>query len=522
MKKIIYLLLSALLIAGAAYPQSTGCVISNKTSSSSMGPAANTVDKCSHLGFQQTTAGITISVPTPSNTGLGRTLYIRNDSISGSVSFTLSPGGLIPVSKGAILEWNGSKWVVISTAIGSGNIFVPIAGNATQPMTGTFNLAAQPMTMTGGTKIQNGKAYNSFGNIGIDFASGITNDLSGNQTMSYASRFLSPISGGAIFIWSDTSQGVGIRTNGILKAAYLKSSKITDDRFFQFPDRNGTLATEGYVDSVASGGGTGGIDSASVGLLIDSNIIGIDPAYINMPLRTLNSSGGVTSVNFDEGWLGGAAGISLHFAYYAMFDVAGRVTYIWDQRKFFKTTGSTSLNYETGNLFGKWKVQTGTSTDSATIGGVISDHFADSATFSSAEKDLYVDTLQGGTFSKNGDKIIADYFGTYNYSAASSRVINVYFGGNQIYSTQDLAAVPASISNDWEINVTIIRIASDEIRFCIKLNSENYHYPTIDHITSLDFTADQVLKITGVSSGSSVNPNDIIAKIGYVEYKPAH
>jgi hypothetical protein len=114
MKKIIFLLLVSLLpMIGYSQSTSYGCIIVNKPSGGVLTSGVScTVDNSSTFKVRQTTAGQTITVPNSSST-LVRTIEVFNDSISGSVPFTLSPGGNVPLNKGIRLQWVGNKWVVV-------------------------------------------------------------------------------------------------------------------------------------------------------------------------------------------------------------------------------------------------------------------------------------------------------------------------------------------------------------------------------------------------------------------------
>lgn len=109
MKKIKNLLLILLLAPSLTFGQATGKVITNKPSGGSIGSAATTVDVVSLFNVNQTTAGQTLTVPNLTTATAGKTIHVNN---VGSVSFTLTPGGVIPVGYGVILRWDGTQWSV--------------------------------------------------------------------------------------------------------------------------------------------------------------------------------------------------------------------------------------------------------------------------------------------------------------------------------------------------------------------------------------------------------------------------
>lgn len=140
MKKLIFILL---LLPSLIFAQATGLVISNKPSGGSIGTAATTVDIVSLINLNQTTAGQTLTVPNLTTATWGKIINISN---VGSVSLTISPGGLLPPGKGAIMRWTGSDWNV--TGIGN-------AGSVISGLT----LDYIPKSNSTGDNIVNGSWY---------------------------------------------------------------------------------------------------------------------------------------------------------------------------------------------------------------------------------------------------------------------------------------------------------------------------------------------------------------------------
>jgi hypothetical protein len=123
MKKQLLLFITLSLFALKALGQATGTVLSDYPTGGSIGSAATTVDVASIFNINQTTAGQTITVPNPTNTGLGKNLRIRN---IGSTPFTLTPGGTVnPSTYGVELDWTGSTYAIMangSTGGGGGGV----------------------------------------------------------------------------------------------------------------------------------------------------------------------------------------------------------------------------------------------------------------------------------------------------------------------------------------------------------------------------------------------------------------
>jgi hypothetical protein len=81
--------------------------IANLASGGPIGSAAQTVDNGQVFLVNQTTAGQTISLPSPSNPSVVRTVHVVNN---GSTPFTISG---VSVSPGVAKQhlWHGSAWV---------------------------------------------------------------------------------------------------------------------------------------------------------------------------------------------------------------------------------------------------------------------------------------------------------------------------------------------------------------------------------------------------------------------------
>jgi hypothetical protein len=116
MKKILFILL---LFPALMFGQATGLVIADKPVGGAIGTAATTVDLVSLFNLTQSTAGQTLTVPNLTNASAGKIIYINN---KGSVTLTLSPGGVLPVGFGVVLRWDGVRWSVCGAGAGSINL----------------------------------------------------------------------------------------------------------------------------------------------------------------------------------------------------------------------------------------------------------------------------------------------------------------------------------------------------------------------------------------------------------------
>jgi len=171
MKKILFILL---LMPALCFSQATGKVISDKPSGGTIGTAALTVDLYTLLNLNQTTAGQTLTVPNLTNAAAGKIIYINN---IGSVTLTLSPGGVLPVGYGVVMRWDGVRWNVS----GIGN-----TGSGASGSTGSTGIIG--LTGNTGTNGNNGNtgstgatgntgSTGSAGTFGITGTSGTTGSI---------------------------------------------------------------------------------------------------------------------------------------------------------------------------------------------------------------------------------------------------------------------------------------------------------------------------------------------------------
>ena len=145
------------------------------------------------------------------------------------------------------------------------------------------------------------------------------------------------------------------------------------------------------------------------------------------------------------------------------------------------------------------------------------DHFADAGNVGTGEDDLYSDTLAASTLATEGDKIIATYGGIFVGAAAATQQLKVYFGGTQIYASGALAIGVAT--NNWTLNVTVIRESSSVVRCTVSLSTDFatlFPYSTYTRITGLTLTNTQILKLTGEAAGAGAADNQIVSKLGHI------
>lgn len=162
---------------------------------------------------------------------------------------------------------------------------------------------------------------------------------------------------------------------------------------------------------------------------------------------------------------------------------------------------------------------------SVPAGGGISlfDHYSDSGNTNTdgTDDDLYSDTLSADLLTNNGDKVEADYGGSFVSSGTATRRIKILFAGNVIFDTGDLTL---SLSSSWTTYVSIIRTNSSTIRYSITFATQGTAlsaYTSVGELSNLTLADTNILKITGSAMGVGAAADDVLAKMGYVIYKPA-
>ena len=81
-----------------------------------IGTAAATVDAYTSINIAQTTVGVTLTVPAPSNTTAGRILKINN---TGTTAFSIGAGS-IAIAQTVEYVWNGTAWSLLTDGMSSG------------------------------------------------------------------------------------------------------------------------------------------------------------------------------------------------------------------------------------------------------------------------------------------------------------------------------------------------------------------------------------------------------------------
>lgn len=183
------------------------------------------------------------------------------------------------------------------------------------------------------------------------------------------------------------------------------------------------------------------------------------------------------------------------------------------------TASATSTLFSVDNT-GRAKIGYASSSP-ATIGGTIFDSFVDAGNVTTGETDLYSYTLPSNGMQVNGDKVVLYQSGTFVSSGTATRQIRAYFAGTMVF---DSGALSISASAVWRLELTCIRVSSTVARCTGALNTSGASlaaYTTYTEVTSLNLQAAQIVKTTGQAGGVGAATNDIVAKMGYLDWKGA-
>jgi hypothetical protein len=213
---------------------------------------------------------------------------------------------------------------------------------------------------------------------------------------------------------------------------------------------------------------------------------------------------------------------------------AGRVVYEWTtatdaSRKArgrltaYDTAEREAIRWEADGSRAWAGVPAGTSTSFAKLGGIIFDHIANASTSNvdGTEDDLYSDTTLANTLSTNSEKIFAEYGGSWVGHATANRRIKAYFGGTSIFDT---GTITISATSAWSMAIRIIRVSSTVVRYMVRFTTGGNSleaYTSSGEITGLTLSNTNILKITGIASGTGAASADITAALGTIMWFPA-
>lgn len=147
-------------------------------------------------------------------------------------------------------------------------------------------------------------------------------------------------------------------------------------------------------------------------------------------------------------------------------------------------------------------------------------HLVNAGNLNTDETDLVTNTVVAATFVTNGDLVFTRNTGSFSGSGTATRQIKAYFAGTLIFDT---GALSISGNSDWRLEMSVIRVSNTVVRCSAALNTGGAStsvYTKYTEITGLNLTTTgYILKSTGTAAGVGAATNDIVAKMGFVEYK---
>ncbi len=168
-------------------------------------------------------------------------------------------------------------------------------------------------------------------------------------------------------------------------------------------------------------------------------------------------------------------------------------------------------------------LRSGSSTALAQSGGTIFNSFTDTSTTSTdgTEDDLYSYSIAANTLATNGDGVFEREHVQFVASATAARRLKKYFGGSLVF---DSGALTLTLGGDFTIETMVIRESSTVVRVSVNVvttSASSIPYATYTRITSLTLTNAQVLKTTGIASGTGAASGDIVNNMARVTWESA-
>jgi hypothetical protein len=225
--------------------------ISNLTVGGAIGTAVTTVDVCGSFNINQTTAGQTITIPVPTNSGAGLRVSINN---IGTVGFTLLS---VTINPGTFIYalWNGTSWTVQTPSIASGSALVGDCKSGLQPgdhgggwilLNGRLKSTLTTTQQTAATSL--GIGANLPDATGRGFAQGTLGAQLGSSTITQAN--LPNVNLTAASVSAGTPSGT--IANSVVAKLFTANSGGFNGGWFQMVDRAGFFQTNPSELAVSS------------------------------------------------------------------------------------------------------------------------------------------------------------------------------------------------------------------------------------------------------------------------------
>lgn len=154
-------------------------------------------------------------------------------------------------------------------------------------------------------------------------------------------------------------------------------------------------------------------------------------------------------------------------------------------------------------------------------GRTLFDHFTSVGNVGTSETTLYQDVIAGGVLSRDGDKILAEYAIEFATSINAKQIL-IYFPTTVVIF--DTGSLAITATTDCELRATIIRKTASTARAVVTITTlpvavggGNSQITDEATLTGLNFDLDLTMKLAAVGGAT----DDVVAKLGYGEFKPA-
>jgi hypothetical protein len=145
--------------------------------------------------------------------------------------------------------------------------------------------------------------------------------------------------------------------------------------------------------------------------------------------------------------------------------------------------------------------------------------FIDANNTGTGETDLYTKTVAANTLGSNGQSLSFEIGGVFNDATATAN-LQIYFAGTAFGGT---GAMTISGTGAWRAQGSIVRVSTSVYRASVTFFSDNTTqkiFTSMANVTSVDFTASNIFKITGTAGGAGGGSNDITAQMWIITYNP--
>lgn len=154
-------------------------------------------------------------------------------------------------------------------------------------------------------------------------------------------------------------------------------------------------------------------------------------------------------------------------------------------------------------------------------GSIFEDYTTTSTTSTNGtEDDLYSHTTVANTLAANGDSLSQVEHISLVSSATAARRFKKYFGGTLIF---DSGSLTLTLGGEFSISTTIIRESSSVVRCDVSVSSTSAStvpYSTYTRITALTLSSTNILKTTGIASGTGAASGDISNTLSRITWHP--